>query len=223
MFQPIHFMTRKNFFFFGDSICVGQFVSPHRSWVTVVAQKIEEEFGQILDIRVINSSVNGNTTRMALERMGYDVLSHGVDYILVQFGMNDCNYWQSDRGIPRVSKAAFSANLEEIIVRARKFGAKIVYLSTNHSTPRSEMFDHTPVSYQQSNEDYNCLIREVARSTSATLIDNEVAWNESIKGGASLRDLLLDDHIHLSVRGHDLYTKTVWPMIRDNLSHEIQL
>src|SRR3989344_2181705 len=105
-----------NIFFFGDSICSGQGVSVHKTWVTRISQNLENlEKKYKIPITVTNSSINGNTTRQALERIHYDVLSHGVDIILIQFGMNDCNYWSTDKGLPRISKQAFKSNLLEII------------------------------------------------------------------------------------------------------------
>jgi acyl-CoA thioesterase I len=110
--------------FFGDSICVGQGVSLFKGWVTKIASGLDllsQEIGR--EIVVVNASVNGNTTRQALERMPYEVQSHGVDILLTQFGLNDCNLWLTDGGLPRVSADAFAANLKEIIARGRRFGA----------------------------------------------------------------------------------------------------
>jgi lysophospholipase L1-like esterase len=87
-----------------------------------------------IELWVVNASVNGNTRRQALERMPYEVQSHPLDVLLVQFGMNDCNYWRTYHGLPRVSQAAFRANLAEIIERAFRFGAQRVLLNTNHPT-----------------------------------------------------------------------------------------
>ena len=85
----------------------------YQGWVTRVAGQLEDlanETGR--EIVVANASVNGTTTRQALERMGYEVQSHGVDVLIVQFGMNDCNFWETDRGLPRVSPEAFAGRLE---------------------------------------------------------------------------------------------------------------
>ena len=54
----------------------------------------------------------------------------------LQFGLNASNCWDTDRGLPRVSEAAYEANLVEMIARARKFGARHIVLSTNHPTLR---------------------------------------------------------------------------------------
>src|SRR6267378_1663214 len=124
-----------NLAFFGDSICFGQGISIHKGWVPRISQKLET-LGQSsgVEISVLNSSVNENTTRMALERMPYDIQSHPIDILFVQFGMNDCNYWLTDKGVPRVSPMAFEANLLEIIDRAQAIHVKKIFLSTNHPT-----------------------------------------------------------------------------------------
>ena len=200
-------------FFFGDSICFGQYVAPHQVWVAKVAEHLTSALGR--DLSVINTSLNGNTTRMALERMPYDVQSHGVDHILIQFGMNDCNRWATDRGVPQVSPAAFRANLAEIVERARLFGAHTVFLATNHPSTRTEKYPHTDGSYQDGNAAYNAIVREVAAACGAILIDHEAVWNKELAAGVPLPSLLLDDGIHLSVAGHELYYRTVAPVMAD--------
>ena len=117
-------LKRTTLYFFGDSIFFGQGVSPHKTWVTRLSQRVSDAFAGVCELVVQNPSVNGNTTRLALERMAYDVQAHRPDVLVVQFGMNDCNVWQTDSGRPRVSSAAFAANLAEIIERGRKFGDK---------------------------------------------------------------------------------------------------
>src|SRR6185437_14172947 len=96
--------------FFGDSICVGQGVSIYRGWVTRLAEELDTHCNVRAKLIVTNASVNGRTTRQALEDMPYNVQGHGVDLIVIQFGLNDCNYWLTDRGNPRVSLEAFKAN-----------------------------------------------------------------------------------------------------------------
>ena len=190
--------------FFGDSICFGQHVSPHLTWVHGVSQRLCSEK---LNLHVSNSSISGNTTRMALERYQFDVLAHGLDAIYIQFGLNDCNYWETDKGHPRVSQQSFLANLKEIIDRARMCGCKKVYVATNHPTLKTENHAFFPESYQKSNQRYNELIREVANSEQAELIDHELFWEEQLASGEELNKLLLKDGIHLSERGHELYLK----------------
>jgi acyl-CoA thioesterase I len=203
-----------NVFFFGDSICFGEKVSPHLGWVTRIAAAVDAEYGQ--RVFVANSSVNGDTTRMALERMPFAVQRYGVDLLVVQFGMNDANYWDTDRGVPRVSPAAFEANLREIVARGVNFGARRVVLNTNHPSGRT----HTPLAsglpYEVGNRRYNEIVRVVASDTDVVrLVDVEQVFRAADR---PLAELLLEDELHLSPAGHDLYVATLLPVVLEELA-----
>lgn len=207
------------FYFFGDSICFGQFVSPHRIWVNQVAARLESRHpGLVLQ----NPSVNGRTTRQALEDMPYQVQSHCPDVVYVQFGMNDCNHWVTDNGTTRVSMESFAANLSEIILRARLAGARQIYVATNHPTPRLTPYDNIPgvsISYQDSNQLFNAAIRSVAKEQGVILIDNEAHWVGShYNTPAALVDLVLPDGIHLSEAGHAVYAEFVSSQVEATLA-----
>ena len=210
--------TAISVFFFGDSICWGQGVSPHAGWVGRISQHLDAVGHAIgRPVLVANAGVNGNTTRLALERMHHDVLSHGCDVLLVQFGMNDCNYWRTDNGVPRVSPAAFTANLHEIFDRARAFGVRRLFLNTNHPSARYAEMPPARVRYQDSNARYNELARSVAREREdVRLIDVEERFRESIASGRATIDALVlpePDMLHLSLKGHDLYFSIVSPQV----------
>lgn len=204
--------------FFGDSICFGQGISLAYSWVCRLAQDAYaygEQRGVLIPVE--NYSVNGNTTRMALERMPYDIQSKRPEILIIQFGMNDSNYWLTDEGVPRVSAKAFAANLEEIITRARVFGAKKIMLNTNHPSGKdSEIMPYTEITYQQSNAQYNEIVRCVAsaRKDDVELVDMEaVMLAHAQQYGKVLRDYLLDDLIHLNQLGHAVYYESYKPHI----------
>ena len=212
------YLVTERLYFFGDSICFGQHVSPHETWIACIAARLAERYGP--DAYMVNNpSISGDTTRKALERMPQDVQAHAPDYCIVQFGMNDCNFWQSDRGLPRVSPDAFVANLDEILERLRTFGTRRIFLNTNHPSSRVEPSAWAPVGYQAHNERYNHLIRAVAeRHRSAVmLIDVEAAWRDRIRAGQSLSDLILADGIHLSRQGHAAYCEIVWDHVSEAL------
>jgi acyl-CoA thioesterase-1 len=210
----------RRIIFFGDSICIGQGVSPNQTWVTRLAAEAEQIYGAGADApAVYNCSVNGHTSRQALERIGFDVQSHGVDLMVLQFGLNDCNFWVTDRGLPRVGERGFAANLREIIDRALWFGARRILLHTNH--PVKKVLEKHPffaTSYADSSRRYNELIREVSRGAppEVRLVDIEAEWERQIEQGrAQLEQLLLRDGIHLSVKGHLLYREIVMPQFLD--------
>jgi acyl-CoA thioesterase-1 len=204
--------------FFGDSICVGQGVSLHKGWVTRLAARVEDiARDKNREIVVINASVNGNTTRQALERMPYEVQSPGVDYLLVQFGLNDCNHWQTDRGLPRVSLRAFEANLEEILERAFRFGARWAILNTNHPTVRTKTpLPGSSLTYEDSNRAYNEAIRAVAARWAERVYLNDIESHIRMlaaRGEIRIEELLQPDGLHLSVRGHEVYFSMVSPLL----------
>jgi len=203
--------------FFGDSTCVGQGVSLYKGWVTRVAAALHDMSADIeRSIIVANSSINGRTTRQALEDMPYHIQSQGIDIIIVQFGLNDCNYWYSDRGLPRVSKAAFTANLNEIIDRCLTFGAFKVLLNTNHPTSRNaEMLPFTNITYENSNAEYNAAIRALCstRADDLSFQDVDRHFHDLIAKGEKIEDLLLEDGLHLSERGHEIYFDIMYPTI----------
>jgi len=206
--------------FFGDSICVGQNVSIHAGWVPGVSARLsqlaEERNRQII---VTNASANGRTTREALVRMPYELQTQEPGVVIVQFGMNDCNYWQSDRGVPRVSPDSFAANLCEIVSRARNFGARAVILNTNHPTGLDqEKLPFTAITYQESNARYNEIIRGVATQLGDDVILNDIEGVFAQHTGGQrerLSDLILPepDLLHLSEAGHRLYLDVTLPLV----------
>ncbi len=205
-----------NLTFFGDSICVGQGVSIYRGWIPRIAESLYEfTLNKPYDVLVTNSSINGRTTRQALEDMPYHIQNSGVDLLIIQFGLNDCNYWDTDKGLPRVSLEAYIANIKEIYHRGKKSGAYSILLNTNHSTTRNQkILPNTMVTYEQSNELYSSALREGFRnfSTDLKLIDINLEFKKKFHS-KNLSELLLDDGLHLSEKGHDEYFKLLYPVV----------
>ena len=212
-------------FFFGDSICFGQGVSPHRSWVTRTAATLAElgvRFGT--EIVVQNPSVCGDTSRIALERMPRDVQAHRPDVLLVQFGMNDCNCWVSDAGAPRVSPRAFAANLEEIIERGFRFGVRHLFLMTNHPSGRNHgPMPGSEITYEAANRRYNAIIRSIAADWKdrVDLLDAEREFESRLDRERPLVRALARDEIHLAELGHDLYYEIVCPPLARLIESEL--
>lgn len=208
-----------NLLFFGDSICNGQGIAIHKGWVTRLSACLTDEAQQRgTSLVVTNSSVNGRTTRQALETMPYEVQQLRPEVVIVQFGMNDCNIWESDRGNPRVSPLAFEGNVREIVQRAVTFGAQAVILNTNHPSGRDQnVLPHTTITYQEQNRRYNQIIRNVASSDPrVSFLDIEKAFLTATDGDRSkILRLVMPDLLHLSEEGHELYFNTVCGQLRD--------
>ena len=101
-----------------------------------------------------------------------------------------------------------------MILRARVFGAKKIILATNHPSSKTLPFEHLKsISYNESNVQYNKIIRKVAENQKVILIDHEKEWIKKIKINQKLNDFLLPDQIHLSEKGHELYFNFALPIL----------
>ena len=149
---------------------------------------------------------------MGLERYPRDVQQAEPDLLTIQFGLNDCNCWETDRGVPRVSEAAFTANLVEMIDRGRLFGARQIIIATNHRTLRRLVLPSGEV-FEDANARYSELVRQVAGQAGVVLCDICQAFEPF--ADAELERLLLPypDHLHLSPDGNLVYAEAIWPAI----------
>jgi acyl-CoA thioesterase I len=212
-------MDNLNVFFFGDSIFLGQKMPVNIGFVNHISKSLYE-LGLKYNTNVIvtNSSVNGNTTRLALERIPYDIQAHNPDVLVIQFGMNDCNCWQTDKGVSRVIESSFASNLKEIIIRATTFGVRDIFVATNHPTTLDKVImPYTDITYQENNHKYNDIIREISDDMGVNLIDIEKYFEDEINNGEILSNLILSDGIHLSKAGHDLYYESIYPRIDESV------
>ena len=194
----------------------GELVSPYSNWVNNVLVRIDS-MGIPMPLIGINSSINGNTTRMALLRIGSDVQQYRPELVMVQFGLNDANFWITDNGLPRVSRGAFRENLIEIVDRCFACGARRVILNTNH-LPRLngpceiKKSNLSPMSYRDHAKLYNEEIRNAASKydiSDVSVIDIEKIFESKIAISNYDDDFMLADGVHLSNKGHDIYANAV--------------
>ncbi len=162
---------------FGDSITYGQHIPRDKAWPSLLGY--------------VNKGVCADTTRLALERFPADVQESGAHKVLIQFGFNDCNRWESDLGLTRVSLHAFEANLREMIARARRFDIDPVLVGMFKTTKDSH--------YEWTRKTYRDMIQSVAVFDSVVLLDPEPHITP---------DLLLDD-LHLNEKGHRVYAEII--------------
>lgn len=188
----------EKLFFFGDSIAFGHMVSIHQIWTTLVSRTFESSY--ICN----NPSKNGNTTKDALGRMAHDLETHSPDVVVMQFGLNDANFWQTDQGMPRISAQLYKANLIELVARLRDVvKVKKIVLATNHLPIKQ--ISHIPENkYRDTVQLYNELVRAVANEESVRLVDHEKAWSS-----VDTTSFLLADGVHLSREGHHFYFETI--------------
>lgn len=206
----------------GDSVTYGQCVEPEFRWANSITDRLLRMYlNSPVNIRVMHRGVSGETTLQGLLRFPEDVQNANPDIMTLQFGLNDCNCWLTDRGLPRVSEAAFRANLIEMISRARRFGAQHIILSNNHRSMRHKVM-LSGERYEDANTRYSQIAREVAMETQATFCDIRKAFEPFSE--PELEELLIPypDQLHLSPAGNRLYEDTIWPLIHEAVEAVIE-
>lgn len=195
-------MKSRTFYIFGDSICFGQYVSVHKTWCALLstALELDNEFSNVL-IQV--AARNGETSRQALQRIEFDILHHRPTVVLAQFGLNDANYWITDKGKPRVDSDEYVDNMLSIANQCLANGTSRVILANNH--PISKNISHMPKdAYIANTQLYNNLLRGAITKLNnprIMLLDIEQAFLNQEMNNV----YLLADGIHLNDAGHRLY------------------
>lgn len=211
--------------FMGDSISEGQYIHHSLRWTERIINSLRIEVERVYKdqsfLHCFNRGISGETTRQGLERFPRDVQNLSPDIMTLQFGLNDCNCWISDKGLPRVSEKAYEANLEEMIFRAQNFGAKHIVAITSHPTlVKGKLISGEKL--EDRRKKYNQILRKVVKKCQIDLCDIEKVFDKFSK--FELRNYLLPepDLLHLSINGHELYHKVVYPQVLKKINELIK-
>ena len=110
----------KTLLILGDSISAGYGIKESQNWVSLLENSINSNGTKL---RIINSSVSGDTTIGGLSRIASDLEKHKPDFVLIELGGND-----GMRGYPieeiknnlvKISKAIAAANAVPLIMQIR--------------------------------------------------------------------------------------------------------
>ena len=107
----------KNLVMFGDSLTYGYGVYEKDS----VAALLQNSFA---DFNIINSGVNGDTTREAIVRLKKDVLDYNPHIVTILFGSNDCapseysyvTVFEFEKNLDTIIKSIYSQNSKAEII-----------------------------------------------------------------------------------------------------------
>ena len=110
----------KTLLILGDSISAGYGIKESQNWVSLLENSINSNGTKL---RIINSSVSGDTTIGGLSRITSDLEKHKPDFVLIELGGND-----GMRGYPieeiknnlvKISKAIAAANAVPLIMQIK--------------------------------------------------------------------------------------------------------
>ena len=159
----------KKLLILGDSISAGFGIKQSQNWTTLLKSSFSKE-GKSL--KIINSSISGDTTSGGLSRISRDLNTYKPDFVLVELGGNDAL-----RGYP--------------ISRIKQNLLKIVSIISNNQSIAIIMQIKIPPNYGKKYiEAFENIYSEVASETDAKLI-SFMLENVALK-----EDLMQPDGIH---------------------------
>ena len=177
------FDEQRTLLIFGDSISAGYGMSKENQWSVILQERFNKEK---LKIKVINSSVSGETTGGGLSRLDKAIKKHKPHYRLLELGGNDAL-----RGYP---PKKISSNLVEMIKISETSKVDIflmqIRIPPNYGSRYQKAFES--------------IYPRIAEKTSATLIPfmlQEVALNS---------DLMLPDGIHPRASAQSLISDFIY-------------
>jgi len=115
LWLPLNAYAAKNILVFGDSLSAGYGIAIEKSWPSLLQQELQRTQSAFT---VVNASISGETTTGGRQRIGKALKQHRPAIVIVELGAND-----GLRGAPIKD---FEANLNYIIEKSRKSGAKVL-------------------------------------------------------------------------------------------------
>ena len=172
----------KKLLILGDSISAGFGIKESQNWTTLLKRSFSKE-GKSL--KIINSSISGDTTSGGLSRISRDLNSYEPDFVLVELGGNDAL-----RGYP-ISR--IKQNLLKIIS----------IISNNQSIPIIMQIKIPPNYGKKYIEAFENIYSEVASETDAKLI------SFMLENVALREDLMQPDGIHPNEKAQPFITEQI--------------
>ncbi len=165
----------------GDSISAGYGVPVSKTWVTLLANKIEP-----LGHTVINASISGDTTAGGLSRLPALLRQHRPAVVIIQLGAND-----AQRGL---QMKATRQNLLTMVRDSHKAGAKALLIPTAVSPALGKTYAR----------EFQVMYPKVARDSRAVLL---AGFLDKVMIDP---DLMQADHIHPNSLAQPILTDTAW-------------
>ena len=157
--------------------------------------------------------------------MDFDIFGLSPDIVNIQFGINDCNIWETDFGHPRVSKQSYIENIKEMIDRCLYKKVKYIIINSNHPLNRHKNLPNSRLSYEQMNTQYSSELTKVFKNYSKQVLFFDIR-KEIIKSyhlSQKKYEYLIDDGVHLSQKGHDFYFEKFNKFLLNKLNFKIKM
>lgn len=178
----------------GDSLSTGYGFAASRSWVSLLAQRLQT---QGYPHRVVNASISGDTSRGGLSRLPAALERHQPAIVILELGGND--------GLRGLSLNTLEDNLAAMIELSQQAGAQVV-LAEMRVPP-----NYGPRYTQKFQEIYGKLADRYEVAFIPFLLD----------GVADKRELMQSDGIHPRAEAQRRILDNVWPTLTPLLEQSL--
>jgi len=181
----------KTIMILGDSISAGYGINPQQSWVTLLQQRLNQQFPK--QHTVINASVSGETTSGALSRLPKLLQTHQPEIVVIELGGND--------GLRGQPPQMIQKNLAQMIQQSQKNKATVILLGMkippNYGTAYSKAFENN---YQILSQQYKVKL-----------------YPFFLNGIAGHTNLMQKDQIHPNAVAQKILLDNAYPLIKGAL------
>jgi acyl-CoA thioesterase-1 len=177
----------KSILFFGDSITAGLGVQQEQAFPALIQNKIDS-LG--MNYEVINGGLSGETSAGGLRRIDW-ILRRDIDIMVLELGGND--------GLRGIELSSTKDNLQKIIEKFQTKNPDAQIILAGMQVP--------PNLGQAYTSEFQTIYPELAEENDLTLIPMIM---DKIGGDD---DLIQDDGLHPTPKGHKLIAETVWEVL----------
>lgn len=203
---------------FGDSLTYGYGVLENIAFPYRLSQDLPQKYPNYT-FSVINSGINGQTTREALQRLQGSILGREPQIVLILFGSNDCALNEGQYRTPYEFEKNLRQILDQILTLTtqNKFnsGKTLPILFTPPSMVDTDFY---PFTTNDRLAAYGSIVQTIAKEYQIPCIDL-FAQFQKIQDPKAYEDCFQFDGLHLSNQGYDiLYTclqKTLHAILDD--------
>jgi lysophospholipase L1-like esterase len=178
----------------GHSVPAGYFntpvTQPFDSYPHLLHRALNEKYPNAV-INVIVTAIGGENCISGVKRFDTDVLGHQPDVILIDYALNDRNI-----GLDQ-SATAWSSMIQQ----AKDKQIKMLLL-----TPTPDI-QHVPDDNAEDLNHHADQIRLLAKRFNIGLVDSLAAFDNKIKDGMKIQELLSNGYNHPNREGHEIVVK----------------
>lgn len=211
-------------FCFGDSITYGSWDEQQAGWTQRLRLKLDErmratgEYTLLYNLGIPSETTEGLVKRFAAETVARISTKEKEEAIFIfAFGANDAKFIPT-RQVFQVSETQYVHNLSEVMSKAKKWSAKILFLNI---TPLNEVVTANPPGKDHSRrnewmQQYNTRLAQFCQENEVALLDVNGAFRQ-----LAPELLLVEDGVHPNAAGHQLICDLVWPALLQFLSKPV--